>query len=368
MISYNYVNQGAVNGTSVLNAIQRVASTANFDRLTGLYAYATTGGVKLLSDVLSEAMHKWRWTSKRWLVSLDFGLTEPEALEILVSLSRSEVRILYYSEIMKRQLKPKTSFHLKTLILDTKVGLERGPAGIIVGSANLTFNGLSIGHENAMTINWEKRLSNHAKQQLSVFLNEVEQTNALFNLATPVTKAMIREYTRIRPKRPLKTEDDSSQIKKLMEDSPEISLSKAAIFSTALNFWIDVEYVVRNLGPGMPGNQIDLHRGTRVFFGSGVGQVPRNTSLGNVRLVYGGNISDCHMRFGNNFMDKLTLPVPGVQGPIYENKTLLFQRQPNGSFILKIGTAKDIRVWKRNSYTQGTLYTMKSGREYGVFN
>jgi hypothetical protein len=75
------------------------------------------------------------------------------------------------------------------------------------------------------------------------------------------------------------------------------------------------------------------------------------------------------MRFGNNYMDKLNLPIPTDEGPEeYEGTTLLFERRADGAFNMLVGTSADVRGWKRRSRRQGTLYQMRSGREYGVFS
>jgi hypothetical protein len=67
-------------------------------------------------------------------------------------------------------------------------------------------------------------------------------------------------------------------------------------------------------------------------------------------------------------MDKLDLPVPGKEGPAtYRHQTLLFTRQPDGSFRLSLGSTPEVSIWKQASERLGTLFGMRSGREYGVF-
>jgi hypothetical protein len=105
-----------------------------------------------------------------------------------------------------------------------------------------------------------------------------------------------------------------------------------------------------------------------VFFGFSGQQVPKNTLLGEVGIRYGEHYSTRHMRFGNNSMDKLDLPIPNVDGPpSYSNRTLLFERLPDGSFELTIGTDATRARWQELSAEQGTQYAMQGGRAYGVF-
>jgi hypothetical protein len=48
--------------------------------------------------------------------------------------------------------------------------------------------------------------------------------------------------------------------------------------------------------------------------------------------------------------------------------TLLFERQPNGSFRMTVGTPAQARAWKQRSQQRGTFFVMQSGREWGVFS
>jgi hypothetical protein len=73
------------------------------------------------------------------------------------------------------------------------------------------------------------------------------------------------------------------------------------------------------------------------------------------------------MRFSNNAMDVLTLPLPGSQGPAkYDQEVILFT-QREGDFKLEVGTAAAVRSWKSRSTTVGGAFTMSSGRPWGVF-
>ena len=84
---------------------------------------------------------------------------------------------------------------------------------------------------------------------------------------------------------------------------------------------------------------------------------------------YRAKRTPCHMRFGNNQMDKLNLPVPEDGGPPeYEGKTLLFKRVSSNRFQLSVRSRAAASRWKSKSRNQGTLFEMRSGREYGVFS
>ena len=166
----------------------------------------------------------------------------------------------------------------------------------------------------------------------------------------------------------VQNEDERRIPKSLGVNRPEFNLDKAATIAAASNFWIEIRYVVRNLGWGVPGNQIEFQRGSRVFFGFDVGIVPRNTIFGTRIIRYRNRDNECNMRLGNNHMDKLNLPAPGALGlDTYENKILLFTRRGEEKFDMRVFPLNRIDRFRRLSSNQNSLYKMKSGREYGVY-
>jgi hypothetical protein len=147
-----------------------------------------------------------------------------------------------------------------------------------------------------------------------------------------------------------------------------LDYDRVAAMQAATHLWVEVRYVVQNLGAGVPGNQIDLTKGTRVFFGLEPRRVAPNTALGSVIIRYGPHTTPRHMRFGDNSMDKLDLPIPGVEGPpTYENSNLLFTKRDDTTFELSAGTTRMRNAWRRRSAAAGTSFRMNSGREWGVF-
>jgi hypothetical protein len=192
--------------------------------------------------------------------------------------------------------------------------------------------------------------------------------DASFASAAPLTQDLLDQYRLLwRPQRIVP--DATALVARIKERPADLPLSKVVAMSAASNFWIEVRYVVENRGRGRAGNQIDLQRGSRVFFGISPREVRRNTVIGNVPIRFGGEVVNCHLRFGNNYMDKLNLPIPGAPGPVsYENTVLLFTRNSDQTFTLSLGTPVQIAEWKQKSNQQGTLYRMQSGREYGVFS
>ena len=135
------------------------------------------------------------------------------------------------------------------------------------------------------------------------------------------------------------------------------------------HLWIQVGNLHFNRGPGRPGNQLMLKRNTRVFFGFPASDLEPDTALGHVAIEYAGNVRyDCSLRFSNNSMDVLTLPVPRVEGPAaYDQETICFERTGVRQFRLVLGAHRDVTRWKRKSKEIGGFLRMNSGREWGVF-
>ncbi len=367
--------QGPDNRDAVIAAIGRAAAISTFAHLRGAYAFASAGGALTLLEALRESQPSFPDIRKRWLISLDFGYTEPEALELLAVLPNSEVRTVDSEYLLGRRLQPRACFHPKTLILDG--GVAEPPLAVIVGSANLTVSGLRRAHEHAVVSAWVGAQGQRAAGQLQVAVAEAARFDRLWDEADPIDGPLLDRYRQCRARYvkhrpPPRSEDDSDAVKEIEKETG--SLSRAARMAAADCFWVEFRKDQRNRGEGQAGNQIDLAKGSRAFFGVSIEPVPLMSPLGSVMLRYGnGEPVDRNLRFGHNAMDKLDLPIPGQDGPpTYEGQTLMFRRTEAGSFRMQLGTAAQIEDWVRRSTEQGSIYAMKPGRAprgraYGVF-
>lgn len=367
MFTYAVALQGRGNEDAVLNAIQLGASAGRFDRMRAAYAYATAGGVVLFADALRAAIPGWARVRKRWLVSIDWGHTDPEALDYLASLENSEVRVPYAADVLANGLIPRVCFHPKTLLLDQADRANTAPALLAVGSANLTVSGLRFGHEDLAVATWTRgRLSAAARHQLEEMQTQAAWIDRAWNDASRITTRQLAVYAQARKRRRARSEDENRRVR-AFEGTLAIPLSRIAALRGAGGLWVEVARVVANRGPGLPGNQIDLAHGTRTFFGLDPKRVSPNSPLGTIQIKYGPRESTRNMRFGNNSMDKLDLPIPGVDGPpTYERSVLMFEREGERTFRLHVGTTAEARRWKRMSVATGLLVRMIGGREWGT--
>lgn len=362
-ISYHVQRPGE--GPVILNACRDLVNAATFDRVTGLYAFASLKGARLL-DAAGSSSQSWHRAQKRWVISVDGGITEPAALRFLLTLRRSEVRVHDAEALLARRLRPIHRFHPKTLLLESPIA-PATPVGIVVGSANMTFNGLCFGHEHALSVVATGATALGAiPPSMNDGLAELELSVAA---ATVIDDAFVDRYEAIRPPRPtLPAEPEDTRADLILQDRAVIPPTQSAALAAADHLWIDIEYVVANRGRNQEGNQIDMQRGTRVFFGFGDAALARNSPIGSVRVLYQTHSGMRNLRFGNNSMDKLDLPIPALEGPpTYQNQTLLFARETPTSFRLSVGDAPEIATWKARSRAAGTLFRMQSGREFGVF-
>jgi HKD family nuclease len=355
--------QTTQNRGEMLSTIVRAASTANYDKLTVLVAYATKIGCEILVSELRHACPNWANMTKTWIISLDFGHTQPEALEYLTQLTKSSVAIPNADLVLKANLRPSIRFHPKLYIFEYR---SQNKTAMISGSCNLTYAGLYLNTEQATVYIIGQPPSMLEKQTIA----HIEATKKLIQYtcssATPLTSQILSRY------RSLWHPDFLPSIERkpsstILSPDPSIDEDKAMALSTASNFWIRVTpKVVQNRGPDKPGNQIDMQRGARVFFGFEVANVEVNTHFGAVVITFQRRTSSHQIWYGSNGMDKIALP-PLRPSKTYANRTLLFRRLSNNFFELVIGTSRQASEWRILSLQQHGLFKMQSGREFGVF-
>ena len=144
--------------------------------------------------------------------------------------------------------------------------------------------------------------------------------------------------------------------------------------ATADAMWVEVDRLYENRGQGVPGYELDellLPRESRMFFGFSARDVPPNTILGEVMIQYRGERGVArHVRFADDSMDKLHLPVPLTDGPAsYDAAYLLFTRQAADTagrrcFQLDLGDQNTLTTWRSSAKT-GDVTKMIDGRYSG---
>jgi HKD family nuclease len=196
VFTYELAVQSDANLKAVRGLLQRAAGAAAFERLRAAFAYASVGGVQLAAWAIADVSSDWEALDKRWLISFDWGHTDPDALEFLATLPRSQVRVPDAREVLRRNLVPAICFHPKTAIFD-RGQTSVPPIAILVGSANLTVSGLETGHEHAAAAVWTSgRLSRDAAAHLAAMQEQGRHADRVWRAATPVTASILDQYRR----------------------------------------------------------------------------------------------------------------------------------------------------------------------------
>ena len=105
-----------------------------------------------------------------------------------------------------------------------------------------------------------------------------------------------------------------------------------------------------------------------MFFGFSPGAVPKNTTFGSVLLQVPEYPQVTRtVRFGNNHMDKINLPVPGIAAPPggYHQQNLVFMRQDpdptTGRQRFLVEILGDRRLANERSHAAGEVLLDLSG-------
>ena len=167
----------------VLFAFDEVAD-ASVQKVRWAVAYSTRRGCERLVSRISARMGKSQWeaSEKQFITSLDFGLTDPGALEFLSTLPASKVHIANPEVVDKPGLLPGKAYHPKLYLFDAPES-----TGYVVGSANLT--------DSALIANTEVVAAGRETPENGGW-NAV-WSELLFN-TKPLTTALLTEYRRDR--------------------------------------------------------------------------------------------------------------------------------------------------------------------------
>ena len=250
---------------------------------------------------------------------------------------RSRVRIPSGADtVNRRACTPVLSFHPKMFMLR---GV--GSLALIVGSGNLSRNGLTKGHEIGSLVLIATPLAPHEQPLLDSSRSLMEWFDHMWTSATALADIRVgyaRQYGQlIRVQPPIPTDDDTAETESTNKTPGRqrrgLSPEQLRKLRACKQLWIHAGNLHENFGPGTAGNQLMLSAMTRVFFGFPTRDVDRDTRIGEIAIEY-QNVrrNDCSLRFSNNSMDVLTLAVPGAGGPPHHDRgTLLFTKNADRS-------------------------------------
>ena len=341
-----------------LDMIRTAVETTQPNRLFAAIAYATHTGVAELDGALGE-LEPWQTATKRWLVGIDHCRSDPVALKHLNDSPGSDVRIFDGRVVSSRAgCVPRNSYHPKAYLLQ---GPEQ--SAVVVGSGNLSRTGLRLGVEAA---------ANVSATEEQTFADMLAWYRQNWRDATPfgeIEEQYGKRHASAQNRRNPAISDDDSLPESAFARTGQLRPNELRKIRVCRHLWIQAGNLHHNLGKGRPGNQLMMKRNSRVFFGFVALDLQPNTYIGDVAIRFGGHLRPiCQIRFSDNSMDVLTLPVPGEEGPeAYDQRTLHFTRAGVREFNLSIGSPAEVRNWKKRSATIGGSFKMKSGRQWGVY-
>lgn len=352
---------------SILAGIAWILEHCAVSRIEIAAAYMTAGGVRsLITEMRSGMGGGWGAVEKRWLTSFDYLRTEPVALEAIRDLPNSQLKIHDPAVLNRKGCMPAVPFHPKSFIF---VGSDGD--FVLSGSGNVSISGLTKGHEAGIIVGVEKPAGEHSGDAVACIDGFQTWFDALWAPAALLDQALLSRYSdayesTANLKRPTITEDD---VASLQTGSTALTAADLRKLRACRHFWIEAGNITKNRGKALPGNQLMMKRLSRVFFGVPPALVPHNSPLTALKIAFAGHPAhDCSLTFSDNGMDKLTLPIPGVDGPPrYDGKNLLFRRSRPGVFELSLGSAQAKAAWRKSSKTIEADFVMPSGRRWGVF-
>lgn len=371
MIYQRFVTQPH-NGAEYRSLLSDALQRADFTSVDSAIAYATMPGVRALRQAVEGvAGGRWGTLQKRWLVGIDLYRSQPAALDALAAFAGSQLAVPDGLKILQRQrCNPLVSYHPKTYIFS-------GPdcMAVVSGSGNLSYYGLTSGHEVGSLL-LIKNPTTASEQELWENLHGVKTWfDAMWPTADPLAtvrnayKSQYESPENLRAPTPSDDDATTSAHTKRANRPQGFGAEELRQLRAATFLWIQAGNVTKNRGDDKPGNQLMMRRMSRVFFDLAARDVPENTGVGEVGVrVAGGAEQVSPMRFSDNSMDVLTLPIPEDNGfGSYDGKTLLFERRADGTFELMLLSDAQARAAQRHSRSVNGLFRMKSGRRFGIY-
>lgn len=336
-----FLHQVAESPTTI-SEIKRIHNQVEAKKFLGLYAYATQSGAVLFDLELGTEF--WDGTVSKWVFGIDYGRTQPQALQMIASKKNTEVRIYDGAWVVNQSgFLPRRDFHAKMAVL---INQDNELSGMVVGSGNFSSNGLRKSIEAGASI------CTHNKNDFHISLNSTHTiADLIWKDATPLEE-ILDKY-------------EKSWSASFRRQVPEGQPEKEPDHGKNDIFWIEAGYVTKNRGADKPGNQIDFPRGMAKYFGFNPPDDQKaNSVIGEISFeTPTGELVSKNLRLGNNMMEKVTLPIPEQFGfDIYDGKILVFQ-PTDGRFLMRALEADDFETAFGDRLAK--VRTMASGRRYG---
>ena len=289
-------------------------------------AYVSMSGSQMLFDGIarSAANGNPATVDKTIVASLDFGLTEPDALRFWRDMDNSRVLVAGAPHLEDGRLTTYAAFHPKLYIL----GRQDGTVGSLVGSANLTNRGLTVNAEAG----WLE-MEHHAPESVD------GAWNAAIGPAVDMTPEILDRYSAVRQRIP------GEQWGEEMEPVPALQIGQVGGYRLMADAGIDPSsydqmWVHAHRLSGGARTQLELPRGSHRFFGPAYEgyDYERVEHIAEPSLVSGQRmwLNRPVTWHGDNRMERINLPSAAMGGYAYENSLILFRRMEPNAFELRV--------------------------------
>jgi len=322
----------------------------------------------------------WLTSIKEFVIAIDYGHTEPGALELLNSLENSTVFICNHHLLDKGHLRPTAAYHPKLYSFHyedevrvitgsanlTKAALHRNTEIVhsqIMINTSLDFESLWLGAKvGAVVLTTDlldryKELRRLAKSAVVPRAEPIEPIDALVTVLSAPNIDDDREYA------PLSTENEP--VENSSPEQPwlwgEINAENSPFDPmTFEHFWVNAG----SMSSSASNNQLELGRGSNLFFGYNYRNFENADgiiSLGPIRLkikdVLYEDINRVYKWHPNNMMERVNLPTYRMAGVDYQNKCLLFKRRLDYfELIIADWDSEEALSWRAASVLKNALF------------
>ena len=337
-----FVVQSQLRPAAVQNALHDLMRDG-LSRVRVCSAYLSRMGSRLLLDAVKRNAPGGDLGSvdKTVVTSLDFGMTEPDALRMWQNV-QADVRVAGAAALAHGTLMPEAAFHPKFYVFDK----PDGRVASLVTSANLTRRGLTANSE----VGW-------AVTEADVISTEAAWSAAI-QLAEPLTEDILRRYEEVRERVGRVSAAAPPANERIDRDLLREPQGEDAVEGDVLDPVGEMAPVPRRPLPAAPlppfpdvpdpdvpdprygqmwvqsfemsggsHTQLELPRGARWFFG----EADPTLVAGNAEW------SDRLLRWhGNNQMWRINLPSAANGGFDYAQCMILFRRLSTNSYELRV--------------------------------
>lgn len=347
----NLVVQDELQPGVVLDALLSCASQ-NVDQLRIAVAYTSLGGLELLLPQWRQRIgDAWNALPKVLITSIDYGLTEPEALRRWVQQPNAALQIANAELLALGHLRPARAFHPKLYLLD-----HGAHQSCVIGSANLTRRAFTVNREIVAVA-----------RGIPEILPQAEW-DRIAGATTPINDVLLQQYVALRgAHEPNQADDPPALVPVQPDDQPIFSEAvEAGQLDPAAfeRFWVEAG----SMSTGGSRNILEVPRYANRFFGLAFANyADAHIVIGQPVLTFGpqqwiDRQLTWHGAPGMNKMERLTLPTAAQGGPPYANTAVLFRRHAAGFELEVADWDSGIAVaWRNASAQAGHLYRLGRG-------